>query len=58
MFNCSARPISCVCVWPSLIISFLWMILFLFAAGPKDTPMDVVMERTYDPKTGKGMPDL
>lgn len=28
------------------------------AAGPKDTPMEVVMERTYDPKTGKGMPDL
>ncbi|OIT31505.1 PREDICTED: uncharacterized protein LOC109208592 [Nicotiana attenuata] len=27
-------------------------------AGPKDTPMEVVMERTYDPKTGKGMPDL
>ncbi|PHT58648.1 50S ribosomal protein L24 [Capsicum baccatum] len=27
-------------------------------AGPKDTPMDIVMERTYDPKTGKGLPDL
>ncbi|CAI9095114.1 OLC1v1030976C2 [Oldenlandia corymbosa var. corymbosa] len=27
-------------------------------AGPKDTPMDVVLERTYDPKTGLGMPDL
>ncbi|XP_075109132.1 uncharacterized protein LOC107769620 [Nicotiana tabacum] len=27
-------------------------------AGPKDTPMEVVMERTYDPKTGKCMPDL
>ncbi|KAK4728211.1 hypothetical protein R3W88_021199 [Solanum pinnatisectum] len=27
-------------------------------AGPKDTPMEVVMERTYDSKTGKGMPDL
>ncbi|CAN4128035.1 unnamed protein product [Withania somnifera] len=27
-------------------------------AGPKDTPMEVVMERTYDAKTGKGMPNL
>ncbi|CAN4076367.1 unnamed protein product [Withania somnifera] len=27
-------------------------------SGPKDTPMDLVMEKTYDPKTGKGMPDL
>ncbi|GAB4848300.1 hypothetical protein Ancab_002967 [Ancistrocladus abbreviatus] len=27
-------------------------------AGPKDTPMDLVLEKTYDPKTGKGMPDL
>ncbi|OWM86096.1 hypothetical protein CDL15_Pgr010920 [Punica granatum] len=27
-------------------------------AGPKDTPMDVVLEKTYDAKTGKGMPDL
>ncbi|KAF3455977.1 hypothetical protein FNV43_RR00620 [Rhamnella rubrinervis] len=27
-------------------------------AGPKDTPMDVVLEKTYDAKTGMGMPDL
>ncbi|GFZ04716.1 uncharacterized protein LOC130751595 [Actinidia eriantha] len=27
-------------------------------AGPKDTPMDLVLEQTYDAKTGKGMPDL
>ncbi|GLT74339.1 hypothetical protein SLA2020_461440 [Shorea laevis] len=27
-------------------------------AGPKDTPMDLVLEKTYDPKTGRGMPDL
>ncbi|CAK9323474.1 unnamed protein product [Citrullus colocynthis] len=27
-------------------------------AGPKDTPMDVVLEKTYDAKTGKGMPEL
>ncbi|XP_022759734.1 uncharacterized protein LOC111306095 [Durio zibethinus] len=27
-------------------------------AGPKDTPMDLVLEKTYDPKTGKGMPDI
>ncbi|EEF37596.1 50S ribosomal protein L24 [Ricinus communis] len=27
-------------------------------AGPKDTPMNLVLERTYDPKTGRGMPDL
>ncbi|RAL37429.1 hypothetical protein DM860_000123 [Cuscuta australis] len=27
-------------------------------AGPKDTPLEDVMERTYDPKAGKGMPDL
>ncbi|XP_038693645.1 50S ribosomal protein L24-like isoform X1 [Tripterygium wilfordii] len=28
------------------------------AAGPKDTPMDLVLEKTYDAKSGKGMPDL
>ncbi|KAL8514844.1 hypothetical protein ACS0TY_013801 [Phlomoides rotata] len=27
-------------------------------AGPKDTPMDIVLEKTYDAKTGKGMPNL
>ncbi|GAB2282353.1 hypothetical protein Dimus_016898 [Dionaea muscipula] len=27
-------------------------------AGPWDTPMELVLEKTYDPKTGKGMPDL
>ncbi|KAL6338298.1 hypothetical protein AAG906_018573 [Vitis piasezkii] len=27
-------------------------------AGPKDTPMDLVLEKTYDAKTGKGMPAL
>ncbi|XP_062080854.1 uncharacterized protein LOC133785650 [Humulus lupulus] len=27
-------------------------------AGPKDTPMDVVMEKTYDAKIGRGMPEL
>ncbi|XP_059625892.1 uncharacterized protein LOC132268965 [Cornus florida] len=27
-------------------------------AGPKDTPMDLVLEKTYDAKTGKGMPSL
>uniref|UniRef100_A0A7N2QYF4 KOW domain-containing protein n=1 Tax=Quercus lobata TaxID=97700 RepID=A0A7N2QYF4_QUELO len=27
-------------------------------AGPKDTPMDLVLEKTYDPKTGMGMPGL
>ncbi|KAJ0054445.1 uncharacterized protein LOC116111031 [Pistacia vera] len=27
-------------------------------AGPKDTPMDLVLDKTYDAKTGKGMPDL
>ncbi|XP_062075676.1 uncharacterized protein LOC133779779 [Humulus lupulus] len=27
-------------------------------AGPKDIPMDVVMEKTYDAKTGRGMPEL
>ncbi|KAL3596621.1 hypothetical protein D5086_008258 [Populus alba] len=27
-------------------------------AGPKDTPMDLVLKKTYDAKTGKGMPDL
>uniref|UniRef100_A0A1D1YGN2 50S ribosomal protein L24 n=1 Tax=Anthurium amnicola TaxID=1678845 RepID=A0A1D1YGN2_9ARAE len=26
--------------------------------GPKDTPMDLVLEKTYDAKGGKGMPDL
>lgn len=26
--------------------------------GPKDTQMDLVLEKTYDAKTGKGMPDL
>ncbi|KAM7253875.1 hypothetical protein ACFE04_031557 [Oxalis oulophora] len=28
------------------------------AAGPKDTPMEDVLERTYDAKTGKGMPEI
>lgn len=28
------------------------------AAGPKDTPIDVVLEKTYDAKTGLGMPEL
>ncbi|XP_030494404.1 uncharacterized protein LOC115710196 isoform X2 [Cannabis sativa] len=27
-------------------------------AGPKDTPIDVVLEKTYDAKRGVGMPDL
>ncbi|KAE8009753.1 hypothetical protein FH972_006171 [Carpinus fangiana] len=27
-------------------------------AGPKDTPMDLVLEKTYDAKTGKGVPEL
>ncbi|XP_062086441.1 uncharacterized protein LOC133792550 [Humulus lupulus] len=26
--------------------------------GPKDNPMDVVMEKTYDAKTERGMPEL
>ncbi|KAL0302536.1 UNVERIFIED_CONTAM: 50S ribosomal protein L24 [Sesamum angustifolium] len=26
--------------------------------GPKDTPMEFVLEKTYDAKTGMGMPDL
>lgn len=29
-----------------------------FAVGPKDTPIDLVLEKTYDAKTGIGMPDL
>jgi hypothetical protein len=29
-------------------------LLIDFAAGPKDTPMDLVLEKTYDAKTGKG----
>uniref|UniRef100_A0A7C9E7S2 KOW domain-containing protein n=1 Tax=Opuntia streptacantha TaxID=393608 RepID=A0A7C9E7S2_OPUST len=28
------------------------------APGPKDTPMEFVLEKTYDAKTGKGMPQL
>ncbi|XP_043723772.1 50S ribosomal protein L24-like [Telopea speciosissima] len=27
-------------------------------AGPKDTPIQLVMEKTYDAKSGKGVPDL
>ncbi|XP_021976491.1 50S ribosomal protein L24 isoform X1 [Helianthus annuus] len=27
-------------------------------AGPKDTPIELVHEKTYDAKTGKGMPGL
>ncbi|KAJ0611162.1 putative ribosomal protein L24 [Helianthus annuus] len=26
--------------------------------GHKDTPIELVQEKTYDAKTGKGMPDL
>lgn len=32
--------------------------LFCVAAGPKDTPMDLVLQKTYNAKTGVGMPDL
>jgi len=28
------------------------------AVGPKDTPMDLVLEKTYNAKTGRGMPEL
>lgn len=31
---------------------------YFIAAGPRDTPTDDVLEKTYDPKTGKGMPEL
>lgn len=42
---------SCLLCHLDLFVSF-------FAAGPRDTPMDLVLEKTYDAKTGKGMPDL
>lgn len=38
-------------------ISYPICYLFL-AVGPKDTPMDLVLEKTYDAKTGRGMPEL
>lgn len=41
-----------------LFLQRIFHFLFLFAAGPKDTPMEFVWEQTYDAKTGKGMPDL
>lgn len=44
---------DCFCLLSDIHYSGL-----IFAAGPKDTPMDLVMEKTYDVKTGKGMPDL
>jgi large subunit ribosomal protein L24 len=28
------------------------------AAGPKDTPIELAQEKTYDEKAGIGMPDL
>lgn len=41
------------------------MLLYLFsypflssAAGPKDTVMEFVLEKTYNSKTGEGMPNL
>lgn len=56
-FEYSAWSTFLMCL-RSLVFSLLCMFWFPCAAGPKDTPMEVVMERTYDPKTGKGMPDL
>ena len=49
-----------------LLLRQFWVALFLLnystvsplAAGPKDTPMEFVLEKTYDAKTGKGMPQL
>lgn len=33
-------------------------IAIVVTVGPKDTPMDVVLEMTYDAKAGIGMPEL
>ncbi|KAL5225834.1 hypothetical protein ABZP36_012473 [Zizania latifolia] len=32
--------------------------LSLLPAGPKDTPIELALEKTYDAKAGIGMPDL
>lgn len=41
-----------------LLVTLLAYTFISPAAGPKDTPMDFVLEKTYDKKTGMGMPDL
>lgn len=42
----------------AIILPITFSILFVLAAGAKDTPLDHVLEKTYDAKTGRGMPDL
>jgi hypothetical protein len=37
---------------------FVWLFPFNHTAGPKDTPIELVQEKTYDEKAGVGMPDL
>ena len=37
---------------------YLTFVFHFSAAGPKDTPMELVLEKTNDAKTGRGMPEL
>lgn len=58
-FNCIPQNcllhLYCIRQYEIFLLIRLWT---LVAAGPKDTPLDVVLEKTYDAKTGIGMPDL
>lgn len=44
------------------LLAYCWVsypVCYSFlTVGPKDTPMDLVLEKTYDAKAGRGMPEL
>jgi len=40
------------------VLFLIWLSASNHAAGPKDTPIELVLEKTYDDKAGIGMPDL
>lgn len=55
MVNCSSTSCFLFCSIETLIAFFFTIVV---TVGPKDTPIDVVLEKTYDAKAGIGMPEL
>ncbi|KAL6556465.1 hypothetical protein OROGR_005753 [Orobanche gracilis] len=45
-------------LWSNRVLWHFFHMVCRIQFGPKDTPMELVLEKTYDAKTGKGMPDL
>ena len=45
-------------LWIDAFCFLVWLFPFNNAAGPKDTPIELVLEKTFDEKAGIGMPDL